>query len=312
MCRCIGGLAPGSNRIINAVRLVGGSDHNSFIRTPGIVPIGAPGIASFHLMSVGLIIRERVLSAMAASSSLSVFCRTLAAPIHPNDSGSNLSPRHLSTARPFCGPHGVSCLAPRRSAMLTLSPEERYSTIWLTVPKTRGICGRQTNGGLTMEGHKVVSKDDWVSARKQLLAKEKEFTRLRDQLSQQRRELPWERVDKQYIFEGPNGSKETLADLFAGRSQLVIYHFMFGPDWEQGCPSCSFWADNFNGVIIHLNHRDVTFAAISHAPIDKLAAFKQRMGWGFKWVSSLSNDFNYDLGVSLTLEQVAAKENRYI
>ena len=161
-----------------------------------------------------------------------------------------------------------------------------------------------------MEGHKVVSKDQRVSARKQLLAKEKEFTRLRDQLSQQRRELPWERVDKQYIFEGPNG-KETLADLFARRSQLVIYHFMFGPDWEQGCPSCSFWADNFNRVIIHLNHRDVSFAAISHAPFDKLAAFKKRLGWSFKWVSASATDFNQDFNVSFTPEQLAKGEASY-
>jgi predicted dithiol-disulfide oxidoreductase (DUF899 family) len=161
-----------------------------------------------------------------------------------------------------------------------------------------------------MEGHKVVSKDEWVSARKQLLAKEKEFTRLRDQLSQQRRELPWERVDKQYIFEGPNG-KETLADLFAGRSQLVIYHFMFGPDWEQGCPSCSFWADNFNGIITHLNHRDVTFAVISHAPLSRLEPFKKRMGWTFKWVSALATDFNQDFNVSFTPEQLAKGEASY-
>ena len=161
-----------------------------------------------------------------------------------------------------------------------------------------------------MEGHKVVSRDEWISARKQFLAKEKEFTRLRDQLSQQRRELPWERVDKQYVFEGPSG-KETLADLFAGRSQLVIYHFMFGPDWEQGCPSCSFWADNFNGIITHLNHRDVTFAVISHAPLSRLEPFKKRMGWTFKWVSALATDFNQDFNVSFTPEQLAKGEASY-
>ncbi len=161
-----------------------------------------------------------------------------------------------------------------------------------------------------MEGHKVVSKDEWINARKQFLIKEKEFTRLRDQLSQQRRELPWERVDKQYIFEGPNG-KETLADLFAGRSQLVVYHFMFGPDWEQGCVGCSFWADNFNGIITHLNHRDVTFAVISHAPLSRLEAFKKRMGWSFKWVSASATDFNEDFNVSFTPEQLERGEASY-
>ncbi len=108
-----------------------------------------------------------------------------------------------------------------------------------------------------IENHNVVSHDEWLAARRQLLAAEKQFTRLRDQLSQQRRDLPWERVDKEYIFDGPNG-KETLADLFAGRSQLIIYHFMFGPGWAEGCPGCSFWADNFNGIVVHLEHRDIT------------------------------------------------------
>lgn len=145
--------------------------------------------------------------------------------------------------------------------------------------------------------HKVVSPNEWLEARKKLLAQEKEFTRFRDQLSQQRRELPWVKVETEYVFEGPNG-KETLADLFEGRSQLVIYHFMFAPEWAEGCPSCSFWADNFNPNVIHLNHRDVTFAAISRAPIEKLNAFKKRMGWSFKWVSSENNDFNYDYHVS--------------
>jgi predicted dithiol-disulfide oxidoreductase (DUF899 family) len=145
--------------------------------------------------------------------------------------------------------------------------------------------------------HKVVSTNEWLEARKQLLTQEKEFTRLRDKLSQQRRELPWVKVEKKYVFEGPNG-KKTLADLFEGRSQLVVYHFMFAPEWEEGCPSCSFWADNFNGIEIHLNHRDVTFAAISRAPLEKLNAFKERMGWSFNWVSSGNNEFNYDYHVS--------------
>ena len=151
--------------------------------------------------------------------------------------------------------------------------------------------------------HPVVSREEWLAARTKLLAKEKEFTHLRDELSRQRRALPWERVDKRYVFEGPKG-KETLADLFEGRSQLVVYHFMFAPEWNEGCPHCSFWADNFNGIGVHLNHRDVTFVAISRAPLDKLEAFKKRMGWRFKWLSSGKTDFNYDYGVSFTPEQL--------
>ncbi len=154
-------------------------------------------------------------------------------------------------------------------------------------------------GHTGIEGHEVVSQEDWLTARLELLGKEKEFTRLRDQLSQQRRELPWVRVDREYVFEGPNG-KETLAELFEGRSQLIVYHFMFGPDWEEGCRSCSFWADNFNGIGVHLNHRDVTMIAVSRAPLEKLQAFRRRMQWSFKWVSSLQNDFNYDFQVSFT------------
>jgi predicted dithiol-disulfide oxidoreductase (DUF899 family) len=148
-----------------------------------------------------------------------------------------------------------------------------------------------------MEKHEVVSRDKWIAARKQLLAKEKEFTRLRDQLSEQRRALPWERVEKDYVFEGPKG-KETLAQLFDGRSQLVVYHFMFAPEAETPCKSCSFWADNFNGIIAHLNQRDVTFVAISRAPLSKLQAFAKRLGWSFKWLSSGGTDFNYDYNVS--------------
>jgi predicted dithiol-disulfide oxidoreductase (DUF899 family) len=155
-----------------------------------------------------------------------------------------------------------------------------------------------------MEKHKVVSKDEWITARKQLLAKEKEFTRLRDQLSEQRRALPWERVEKNYVFEGPKG-KETLAQLFEGRNQLVVYHFMFAPEAENPCKSCSFWADNFNGIIAHLNQRDVTFVAISRAPLPKLQAFAKRLGWSFKWLSSGASDFNYDYAVSFRRDDVA-------
>ncbi len=158
--------------------------------------------------------------------------------------------------------------------------------------------------------HKVVSNDEWIEARKQLLVKEKDFTRLRDELSAQRRNLPWEAVTKQYTFEGPQG-KQSLAELFDGRSQLVVYHFMFGPDWEAGCPHCSHWADNFNGVIVHLNHRDVSMVAISGAPYAKLAAYKKRMGWNFKWMSSFGSDFNFDYRVSFTPEEVASKKALY-
>ena len=158
--------------------------------------------------------------------------------------------------------------------------------------------------------HPVVSQTKWLEARKELLVKEKEFTRLRDRLSQQRRELPWVKVDKEYIFDGPNG-KERLTELFAGRSQLIVYHFMFAPDWDAGCPHCSFWADDFNDIIVHLNHRDVTMIAVSRAPLKKLEAFKKRMGWSFKWVSSAESDFNFDYHVSFRPEELANKKVFY-
>lgn len=161
-----------------------------------------------------------------------------------------------------------------------------------------------------LKGHKIVTEKEWLEARKQFLIKEKEFTRLRDQLNEQRRELPWKAVDKEYVFEGPNG-KQTLPELFEGRSQLIIYHFMFDPNWEGGCPHCSFWADNFNGIITHLNQRDVTMIAVSHAPYRKLAAYKKRMGWDFKWVSSSDTDFNFDYHVSFTQEELAKKNAFY-
>jgi len=161
-----------------------------------------------------------------------------------------------------------------------------------------------------MENHRVVSHDEWIEARKQFVAREKELTRLRDRLSQERRDLPWERVDKAYIFDGPDG-KETLADLFAGRSQLVVYHFMFHPDWEAGCPSCSLFADSFNGIVVHLEQRDVTFVAVSLALFGKLDAYRTRMGWSFKWVSSAGSDFNRDYQVSFTPQEVAKGEGYY-
>jgi predicted dithiol-disulfide oxidoreductase (DUF899 family) len=161
-----------------------------------------------------------------------------------------------------------------------------------------------------MPDHRVVSRAEWQAARVELLAKEKEFTRLRDELSAQRRELPWERVEKSYTFTGPDG-RETLAELFAGRSQLIVYHFMFHPSWDEGCPSCSFWADNFNGIDVHLAHRDVTLVAISNARIEQLESFKKRMGWSFKWLSAFGTDFNRDYHVAFTPEEMARKEMFY-
>jgi predicted dithiol-disulfide oxidoreductase (DUF899 family) len=161
-----------------------------------------------------------------------------------------------------------------------------------------------------LEAPKVASHDEWIAARKAFLAKEKEFTRLRDELSRQRRELPCEKVEKQYVFDGPRG-KEMLADLFDGRSQLIIYHFMLGPGWKEGCPSCSYLADHFDGPAIHLANRDVTLAVVSHAPFNEIEAFKKRMGWRFHWVSSFASDFNYDYHVSFTPEERATGKVNY-
>jgi len=152
-----------------------------------------------------------------------------------------------------------------------------------------------------MTAHKVVNHDAWIAARQRFLLKEKEFTRLRDELSRERRELPWERVDKEYVFESTNG-RETLADLFGEHSQLIVYHFMYGPDWEIGCRSCSFWADNFNNIVPHLAARDASLVAVSLAPLQKLQAQARRFGWTFKWVSSHGSDFNFDYHVSFSPE----------
>ena len=154
------------------------------------------------------------------------------------------------------------------------------------------------------ENRKVVSQKEWVSARKKLLLKEKKFSKLRDELNLERRKLPWVKVDKNYVFDSPDG-KKTLADLFDGRSQLIVYHFMFGPEWNEGCPSCSFNMDHTDGALVHLAQRDVSFAAVSRAPISKIEAFKERLGWKFNWVSSYGSDFNYDYHVSFTTEQLA-------
>ncbi len=162
----------------------------------------------------------------------------------------------------------------------------------------------------TIEDHQVVSSAEWLAARKELLRKEKEFTRRRDEVSQLRRDLPWAKIGKNYVFERPAGN-ETLADLFGSKSQLIVYHFMFGPDWEEGCPSCSFLADHFEGSLVHLANRDVSFVAISRAPLPQIETFKKRMGWRFKWVSSFGNDFNYDYNVSFTQDEIAQHKTYY-
>jgi predicted dithiol-disulfide oxidoreductase (DUF899 family) len=161
-----------------------------------------------------------------------------------------------------------------------------------------------------MEPHKIVSHDEWVAARKAHLAEEKAFTRARDALSKKRRELPWEKIEKSYVFDGPNG-KQSLTDLFGGKSQLLVYHFMMGPDWEEGCPSCSLIADHFDGAVVHLAQRDVTLVAVSRAPLVQIEAFKQRMGWRFKWASSFGTDFNFDYQVSATPDEKAKGEAFY-
>jgi len=158
--------------------------------------------------------------------------------------------------------------------------------------------------------HPVVSHAEWLAARKELLAKEREFTHLRDELSRQRRALPWEKVEKDYQFDTPAG-KRSLADLFQGRSQLIVYHFMFAPGWVEGCKSCSYLADHFDGMTIHLAHRDVTFMAISRAPIAEIEVFKKRMGWLFPWASAFATDFNHDYHVSFSDEERASGKITY-
>lgn len=162
----------------------------------------------------------------------------------------------------------------------------------------------------SVPSHKIVSRAKWLEARIAHLAKEKELTRQRDRLSAERRELPWVKVEKEYVFDAPQG-KVTLADLFDGRSQLVTYHFMFGPDWQEGCPSCSFLMDHVDGAIVHLNERDVSMVMVSRAPLAKIESYKKRMGWRFPWVSSYGSDFNSDFRVSFTKEQLASGGTKY-
>jgi predicted dithiol-disulfide oxidoreductase (DUF899 family) len=154
--------------------------------------------------------------------------------------------------------------------------------------------------------HNVVSHAEWLAARTEFLAKEREFTHLRDDLSRERHVLPWEKVEKRYEFDSAGG-KVTLADLFGGRGQLVVYHFMFGPGWEEGCKSCSYMADHFDGLAIHLAHRDTTLMAISRATLAEIEAFKKRMGWKFPWVSSFGSDFNFDYQASFKPEDAGRK-----
>jgi predicted dithiol-disulfide oxidoreductase (DUF899 family) len=161
-----------------------------------------------------------------------------------------------------------------------------------------------------METHRIVSHDEWIAARKAHLVEEKAFSKTRDALAKKRRELPWEKVEKTYLFDTPDGN-ETLADLFAGKGQLIIYHFMLGPDWEEGCPSCSLLADHFDGAVIHLAQRDVSFVVVSRAPPPQIETFKRRMGWRFKWVSSFAGDFNYDYQVSATAQEKASGQAAY-
>lgn len=163
---------------------------------------------------------------------------------------------------------------------------------------------------IPLNEHEVVSQAEWTEKRKELLALEKEVMKKRDQMLKQRRALPWVKIDKEYVFDGPNG-KQSLSELFDGRSQLIVYHFMFGPNWKEGCQGCSFISDHFDSVNQHLPHNDVTLVAVSRAPLEKLLPFKKRMGWSFKWISSFNTDFNYDFNVSFTEEQIEAGDIYY-
>jgi predicted dithiol-disulfide oxidoreductase (DUF899 family) len=163
---------------------------------------------------------------------------------------------------------------------------------------------------MSTDNHRVVSRDEWIAERKTLLAHEKELTRLRDQIARERRALLWVRIEKDYVFDAPEG-RRALGELFDGRRQLLVQHFMFAPGWEEGCPSCSFMADHSDGMAVHLAHRDVTLVAVSRAPLADIERFRQRMGWRFPWVSSQGSDFNYDFGVSFTPEEVAKGELTY-
>ncbi len=163
---------------------------------------------------------------------------------------------------------------------------------------------------ITSPENAIVSREEWLEARRRLLQLEKEETRLRDKVRAERRALPWVRMDKDYVFQAPDGEKR-LADLFDGRSQLIVYHFMLGPDWDAGCTGCSFHSDHVDGALVHLNNHDVTYVAVSRAPIEKIEAYRKRMGWKFPWVSSYGSDFNFDFHVSFTPEELASGSVRY-
>lgn len=156
-----------------------------------------------------------------------------------------------------------------------------------------------------MSNHPVVAEAEWIAARKQLLEREKEQTHLRDEINRQRRALPWVKVEKNYVFDGPDG-KVTLGDLFDGRSQLIVQHFMLAPDWEEGCVGCSFGLDHVVGALVHLEHHDVSFAVVSRAPLSGIEAYRHRMAWDVRWVSSFESDFNYDFHVSFRPEEMAS------
>jgi len=161
-----------------------------------------------------------------------------------------------------------------------------------------------------MSNGRLVSREEWTRERVELLAEEKAMSKALDELARKRRELSWVVVEKDYTFITPDG-EQSLSDLFAGRSQLAIYHFMYGPDWKEGCPSCSFWADNFNGIDVHLAHRDTTFLAVSNTSLENIEQYRKRMGWQFRWVSSLGSDFNRDFNVSFTVAQVESGSTHY-
>ena len=161
-----------------------------------------------------------------------------------------------------------------------------------------------------IENPKAVSRTEWLTARKELLVKEKQLTRQRDEIDRQRRELPWVKVEKNYLFEGPDG-QQSMVDLFQGRSQLIVSHFMFGPGWKEGCVGCSFRSDHVDGALVHLEHHDVSFVTVSRAPLAEIEAFRKRMGWGFRWLSSYGSDFNYDYQVSFKKEEIATGRVTY-
>jgi predicted dithiol-disulfide oxidoreductase (DUF899 family) len=199
-------------------------------------------------------------------------------------------------------------LPPLRCRALAIPDEDKH--IEGAKQMSKQVTGTTTTSKEGTENHRVVSRDEWVAERKALLAHEKELTHLLDQVARERRALPWVRMDKNYVFDTPEG-RRTLAELFGGRRQLLVQHFMLAPGWEQGCKSCSFMADHTDGMNVHLAHRDVTFVAISRAPLAEIELFRRRMGWQFKWVSSHGSDFNYDFGVSFTPEEVAKGELPY-